>query len=160
MNRRHDARRQRRSHKSSALAHHAEFFSQERLGRGRSKTNYYARADCRNFCLEPRRAGLNFRVARLFVDSPLASLIGSPVEMLYCIRGVNVGFVDSSDSERFIQKFPGGADKWMAGEVFFVAGLLADQHHQRRRGTFAKNCLCCPLPKITTSTICGRTSKI
>jgi hypothetical protein len=102
---------------------------------------------------------LNFRVSRLFVNSPLASLIGRPIEMLYCIRDVNVGFVDSRDDKRFVQKFPGGANKWMTGEVFFVAGLLADQHHRRGRGALAKDCLGSSFPQIATATISGGTSQ-
>ena len=59
--------------------------------------------------------------------------------MLHCIGDVdfvagNFGFVQST-----IQNLPRRADKRLAGEVFLVARLLADQHDGRVSRAFTEN---------------------
>jgi hypothetical protein len=47
------------------------------------------------------------------------------------IRDIRVGSVNTRGFQRLIEYAPGGADKWLALEVFVVAGLLADEDHSR-----------------------------
>ena len=50
--------------------------------------------------------------------------------------------------ERLVEQRAGGADEGMAAQVFFVAGLLADEHHRRRRLALAEDGLRGVLPEV------------
>jgi hypothetical protein len=73
---------------------------------------------------------------------------GLPLEMLDGVGYVNFFAVDAGFYERAIEQFACGADERFTGEIFLVAGLLADEHELTVRGTFAENGLRAELPEI------------
>lgn len=65
-----------------------------------------------------------------FVEASLtADTTGSPLEVLDRVRDVDRPAIDPRLHQRGIEQLPGGADEWLAGDVFLVARLLADQQH-------------------------------
>jgi hypothetical protein len=52
---------------------------------------------------------------------------------------------NSRVGQRPVENATGGADERLARKIFFVAGLLADQHHVGRSAPLARHCLGCVL---------------
>jgi len=48
--------------------------------------------------------------------------------MLDRVGNVDVPTRNSGSDKGFVQYFSCGSDEWVARDVFFVSGLLADQH--------------------------------
>src|SRR6185503_543503 len=103
---------------------------------------------CFNLRIQPWPAGLNLRVARLLVDSPLAALVRSPVEMLHSVGHVHFGAVDSCCGESLVENSSRRANEGMAAKVFLVTGLLADQHDGGSLCSFSENGLRGMLVKV------------
>ena len=72
-----------------------------------------------------RQAAIS-RGVRLLVDAPLAARL--PLEVLHDVGDVDGGAIDAGLRERAVEQLAGRADERMAGEIFRVARLLADQH--------------------------------
>jgi len=155
----HDSGSQWRRNKPSALASDAEFFSQESLRSGSSQANDHLRTRKGNFRFQPGTARLNFRLARPFVNAPLSVLVASPVEVLYHVGYIDPVSVDSGCRERLIENSSCGPNERMASQIFFVAGLLADEHHRSVRSTFSEYGLSSPGPEIAALAMFGRFAK-
>ena len=82
--------------------------------------------DCRNFPLIPLPAGLDLRRCRFLVQADLSAR--HKFEMLHRVGDVDLVAIDAGFGQRTVEHLAGRADEGMAGEVFLVAGLLADQH--------------------------------
>jgi hypothetical protein len=65
-----------------------------------------------------------------------------PLEMLDCVRDVDVGALQPRFVERFIEQCAGRSDKRPALQVFRIAWLFADQHDRRATRPFAADGLC------------------
>ena len=59
--------------------------------------------------------------------------------MLHRIGDIDLAAVDAGFLQRAIEHLPGGTDERLAGEVFLVAGLLADQHDRGVLRAFAEH---------------------
>ena len=77
-------------HESSPLARDTKGFPEQGLRRTGAKTNQHFGPYHLQLSIKPRTAGFDLRVARLFVDSPLAALSGDLFEMLDHIRDVDL----------------------------------------------------------------------
>jgi hypothetical protein len=95
--------------------------------------------------------GIDFQLARLLVDASLAA--GLPLEVLDCIGDVSRLAVDRRIRQRTIEEPAGRADKRFAGEVFLIAGLLADEHDVRRLTSGTEHGLRGVLPQRTVATV-------
>jgi hypothetical protein len=90
-----------------------------------------------NFGLEPWEAGLDFDRSRFAVNPP-----GSPrhpFEMLHDIGYVCTTPIDAGLDEAAVEQLARRADKGVAGSVFGIARLLANQHDSRTLRAFAKD---------------------
>jgi len=136
--------------RSSAVSGHAEVFSKQSLRGARSQTNKNFRANSFEFSFKPGATGLDLRLARFLVNAPLSSLRSLPFEMLYHVGDVDVGTIDASFDQGFVEQASCGSDEGMAGLVFAVAGLLSHEHDLRFRGPFAEYGLGCIPPKVAS----------
>src|SRR5688572_3217463 len=91
----------------------------------------------RDLGIEPGTASTNFTGFRLGVNAALPSWF--PFEMFNGVRNVGARTVDAGLLERIVQDAPCRPNERVSGEVFIVAGLLADKHHLGHRGAFAEN---------------------
>ena len=82
--------------------------------------------------------------ARLLVDSSLAARL--PVEVLHRIGQIDGCSIDAGLGERVIEHAACRPDKRVAGEIFVVAGLLADEHDGGAPGP-SPNTACVALAK-------------
>jgi len=138
---------ERRFHELTALNGDAKFRADHGLGRGRSEADDGARLDDIDFGLQPRHAGIDLDRVRLFVNAPFAARL--PLEVLHDIRDVDLRAIDACFFERFVEQSAGRTDEGTSGEIFFVARLLADEHHRRRLLSFAENGLRCAFVQVT-----------
>src|SRR5262249_20251040 len=79
------------------------------------------------FDVEPDAAALDLVGVRTLVQAPLAAHL--VLEVLDGIGDEGIRPLDPRFRQRPVENPPGGADERLAGKVFLVAGLLADQHH-------------------------------
>ena len=131
MHRCHHGRREWRIFDLSALTSHAEFAPQQRLRCRRTEADENMRLHHPKFSVEPGAASMNFGVSRLFVNAFLSSLSSHPFEMLNDIRQENVRPFNSCFFQCLVEQSAGRTDKRMAGQVFLIAGLFADEHDPR-----------------------------
>src|SRR5262249_16322003 len=73
------------------------------------------------------------------VQPPLAAHF--VLEVLHRVGDENLGPRNPRIRQRPVENAPGGADEGLAGEVFLVAGLLADQHDVGGFAPLARYCL-------------------
>src|SRR5579863_453936 len=144
----------------SALSANAEGSSEQRLRCCCPQADKNFRLYHPQFGVEPRTAGLNLRVARLFVNAPLAAFRWCPLEMLDHIRYVHFSAVDSSLLQRLIQELAGRTNKGMASPVFLITGLLAHEHDLCPCGPFAEHGLCSVLPEVTGFAVGGSLAQL
>ena len=108
-----------------------------RLGDGERSTEHAAggggaerhdrrRPHDRALDLEPDLAAIDLVDVGALVQPPLAAHL--VLEMLDRVGDENVGSVNSGFRERPVEHVPGRTDKRLAGQIFFVPGLLAHQH--------------------------------
>jgi len=64
------------------------------------------------------------------------------------LRAINAGF-----DQRVIKQTAGGADERFAGQIFFVAGLFADEDNLGAPRAFAEDGLGAAFPKVAAFTI-------
>jgi len=82
------------------------------------------------------------------MEPPFASLF--KLEMLDGIGDITLRAIDVCFLQARVEQPAGGADKWMALQVFVIAGLFADKHDARIVSALAKNQLGGILVKIAT----------
>jgi hypothetical protein len=75
--------------------------------------------------------------------------------MLYRVGDVNLRTVDAGLFQRAVEHLPRRSDERLAGEVFLVAGLLADQHDPGLLRAFAEHGLRRAFPEMTGAAIGG-----
>ena len=80
------------------------------------------------------------------MDSPFAARL--PFEVFDDVGDVGAAAVDARFLERMRQNAPGRPDERMASQIFFVAGLFADEHHIGVGLAFSKYCLRAFAPEI------------
>jgi hypothetical protein len=122
--------------------------AEQRLRRSGAEADQDSGRDDLDFGLEPRIAGLSLSPARLLVNAALAAR--DPFEMLHGVGEVRVRPCDVRCPERLVEQPTGWTDERSASSVFLITGLLADQHHQRVRRTFAENRLRAALVEIAS----------
>src|SRR5581483_5725678 len=137
MHRREHERRERRGHERAPLRRHLELPPEQRLRRRRPKTDDRARFHELNFRIEPRTARRDLRRVRFLVNAALAARL--PFEMLDDVGDVDRRAIDAGVDERAIEQLAGRADERVAGEVFLIARLLADQHQLGLACAFAEH---------------------
>src|SRR5437588_10083778 len=111
------------------------------------------RFHCIQLCVQPRTAGVNLRIARLLVNTSLASFGGRPLEVFYNSCDVNLSAVDACLNQSLIQQLSRRSDKRMPRKILLIAGLLAHEHDRSVGRTLAENCLCRVLPQVTSPAI-------
>src|SRR3954470_12464227 len=154
VHRRRDPRRQWRGDERAPLLRDPEAASEQRLRRGRAEQHQHARLHERDFRLEPRTAGGNFRTVRLRMNAALAARL--PLEMLYDVRDVDDPTIDAGLDERTIEQLSSRADERMACEILRIARLLAHHHHFGAARTFTEYRLCPTLVQVTRLTAARR----
>ena len=87
----------------------------------------------------------------LLVDAALAARL--PLEVLHHIGDVDGRAIDPSFGERLVEQLPGRADERMTGQVFLIAGLLADEHQPRARRALAEHRLRAELVEVARLTV-------
>ena len=81
------------------------------------------------FAVDPPAAMVDLGVVRRLVDAPLAARL--VFEMLHRVGDVDARAVDAGFGERAVEHLPGRSDEGLAGQIFLIARLLADEHHRR-----------------------------
>jgi hypothetical protein len=76
--------------------------------------------------------------------------------MLHGVGEVRVRPRDVRCPERLVEKPTGWTDERPASSIFLITGLLADQHQQRVRRTFAEDRLCAALVEIASGAAGGQ----
>jgi hypothetical protein len=104
------------------------------------------RLDVRQFLVEPVVAGLDLALRRGLVQAPLAARL--PLEMLDGVGDVDGVAVDAGLGADTVEQLAGRPDEGLAGQVFLVARLLADEHDLRLLRAFAGNGLGRELPQF------------
>ena len=111
-----------------------------------------------DFGEEPGTAGGDFAGVGLFMESAFSG--GFPFEMFDGVGDVGFGAIDASFFKGFVEHPAGGADEGFAFEVFFVAGLFADENNARVFGAFAEDRLGAGFPEGTGFALPGCGSEL
>jgi hypothetical protein len=111
--------------------------------RGGAERHNGGRLDDRALGLEPDLAALDLIRVRALVQPPLAAHL--VLEMLDCVGDEGGVAGNAGVFQRLIEDPSGRPDEWLAGKVFLVARLLADQHEMRVPAALAGNGLRCML---------------
>ena len=82
------------------------------------------------------------------MDAALTALGRRPLEMLYNIRQINLGAINTCVGQRLIQKLPRRSDGGLSCAVFLVSGLFADEPDFGILVALSEHCLRRVLPKI------------
>src|SRR5262245_9528845 len=104
---------------------------------GRPHRHDRGRLHDRAFLLEPPPAALDLVGIRTLVQAPLAAHL--EFEMLDRVGDESIAARNAGLFERLIEDPPGRTHERLAGEVFLVAGLLADQHEPGAGAPFPRN---------------------
>jgi hypothetical protein len=121
-----DERREGRRKRLRAIACHLGVRPDHRLGRRGAKRDDRPRLDIRDLGIEPHATRLDFAVARLLVNPPLAARL--PLEVLHHVGEIHIAEIDAGILERVTQQLAGWTDERFAFEIFSIARLLADEH--------------------------------
>src|SRR3981081_1282686 len=70
-------------------------------------------------------------------------------EMFYRVGDVDFPAVNAAFFHAAVERQPCRSHEWLAGKVFLVAGLFADQHHLGMLRAFAEYGLCRVFPEMT-----------
>jgi hypothetical protein len=119
-----------------ALFKQPVLFADHSARRRGAETNNNLGPNASQFRPKPRLAGNNFGIGWLFVDTPLAAFF--ELEMLHRIRDVDIRAINSSLFQCPAQQSACRTHEGMAGTIFLVAGLFADQDDASRGWTFPK----------------------
>jgi hypothetical protein len=93
------------------------------------------RANDRSFAIEPPATSLDLIGIRAFVQAALAA--GLELEVFDRIGHECGPSVDAGLGDRAIENATRRADERQPGQIFIIAGLLADEHHARAGGTLS-----------------------
>ena len=100
--------------------------AEDSAGGGRTQTNDQSRAEQRELAVEPLMTRLDLELVRLLVDAALAARLS--LEVFDGVRNVGGLAIDGRVGQCAVEEFSGGADERLAGAVFLVTRLLADEH--------------------------------
>src|SRR4051794_2917812 len=78
-----------------------------------------------------------------------------PFEMLHGVSHVDVAAIDARFFERAIEQLAGGPDERLSGEIFLVAGLLAEEQQLRAFRSFAEDGLRSTFVEMTSGARLG-----
>ena len=120
----------------------------QRLGGRCAKRDDEIRFDPGEFAIQPEAAGPHFAGIRPLVQAALAARL--EFEMLHRVGDVSAGPVEAGFFQCFVEYLSRRSNEWLAGEVFLVARLFADEHHRRIARAFAEHGLCCVPEQRTT----------
>ena len=120
------------------------------------QTDHHAWANDRNFGVQPGSARFNLRIARLLVNAPFPTIVPSPAEMFDHVGDIHFRSGDPCGFESLIENPACGANKGVACQIFFVAGLFADEHYRSAFRSLSEHGLRGLLPEITTFATFGR----
>src|ERR1700730_10302484 len=151
----HDEGSERGIDELSALTHYAEGSSQQRLRGGRTQAPQNLRLYRPQFSVKPRTTGVDFRVARLFVNALLSPNCGDPLEMFHHIGQIHLRALEPDLFQSPVEKLSSRSHKKMPGAVFLISRLLADEHDLCLRRTFAKHGLRSCLPQVAGLAVAG-----
>src|SRR5687768_9330609 len=125
-----------------------EFWPKQCLScRGAEGHNNF-RFDHGDLGLEPGTTSRDFLGVGFLVDATFATRL--PLKMFDNIGDIRLAAIDAGFFERFIKEPAGGTDEGFACEVFFIAGLLTDEHRNCATRAFTKNCLRTSFPEIAS----------
>src|SRR6266496_6851957 len=119
MERGDNLRRDRARGDGAVLLHQLELRPEDRLRRRRAETDQHRWLDRAQLRFEPWPAGFDLRSARLLVNPSFAA--GLPLEVLHCIRDVDLIAWDTRIVERLIEQCPGRADERFALPILLIA---------------------------------------
>ena len=153
MNSRHHERRESRWDERASMRRHLELRVDHRLRRCGAETDDHTRPHERNFGIEPRATRCNLGRVWFLVDPALAARL--PLEMLDDVGDVGLFAIYPGVFERIVEKLAGRTNKRFAGQIFFVARLLADKQDGRASRAFAENGLRAAFPEVASLAISG-----
>jgi hypothetical protein len=122
---RHQERRRAFENAPSA-PHDRDCPSRDRGRAGGSERHEQPRANNLDLLLEPPLARLDLTRVGLLVKTSLAPRF--VLEVLYCIRQVELAAIDAGACEGLVEEAPGRPDERPPADILLVAGLLADEH--------------------------------
>src|SRR6266498_3008750 len=140
-------------YKLSTLFGYAKFWAEQCLSCGGAENHNYLWLNKCDLGLEPGTASRNFLSVRFFVDAAFATRL--PLEMFDNISDVSLRAVDAGFFQGVIEQATGGTNEWMASEIFFIAGLFADEHDHRAAAPFAEDGLRASFPEVAGFAIGG-----
>ncbi len=154
MNRRKHPRRKFGRQHLAAFARDSKRRTENRLRCRRTHSYNQLWLDQPQLRFHPRAAGCD--LARVWFLMNPAFPARLPLKMFHCVRDINLRSINSGFFERLIHDFPSWPYKWLTGDVFVIARLLANQHDRCALGTFAKHSLRGALVKVTRFAILRR----
>ena len=128
-----------------------EFGSEYGLGGGGSEEDEGFGLDEFQLCLQPWATRFDLAPVWLLVEA--AGSLRDPLEVFDGVRYVDVFPLDSGGFKRLVEDASGWPDEGVAGEVFFVAGLFADEHDAGFLGTLSKDGLGAKAPEMTGTAV-------
>src|SRR5690349_2465626 len=153
MNGRHYVRRERRFDELAAWFGDAKLWTEKWLGGRSAERDDHLGFDQRELGLEPGTTSGNLSRIRFLVNAAFATRL--PFEMFDDVGDVGLFAIDAGISERIVEKLAGRTNERFAGQIFFVAGLLADKQYVRASRAFAENGLRSFFPEIAGFAIGG-----
>src|SRR6266542_4239548 len=153
MNGSHYVRSKSGFYKFSTSFGNAEFWAEQRLSCGGAEDYNYLWLNKRDLGFEPGTASRNFLSVRFFMDAAFAARL--PLKMFDNISDVSLRAVDAGFFQGVIEQATGGTNEWMSGEIFFIAGLFADEHDYRAAAPFAEDGLRTAFPEVAGFAIGG-----
>jgi len=112
---------------------------------GRTETNDQCRAEQLELAFEPLMTRADLQLVRLLVDPPLAAQL--ELEVLDRVRDIRRLAVDGCIGQSTVEELAGRSDERLAGAIFLVAGLLADQQDAGPLATHPEHGLRCVFPE-------------
>src|SRR5688500_15093634 len=152
MNSKRDEGRERGGKELTPIACDSRGRSEQRACGSGAECHYHLRFYGFDLLIKPHPAREYLFAIRLLVNSALAARL--PLEMFNRVRQVNLSRIEAGFDERLAQQLPRWTDERFAGEVFLIAGLLADEHETRAWWTLAEHGLSAAFPKVAPSATC------
>src|SRR5271163_4560581 len=120
----------------AALARQDERSAHQRERGGRAESHHELGLQHVELEIEPPPTGLNLAAVRSLVKTSFAARL--VLEVLDRVGEIDRSAVQPDFGQRAVEHLARGSDKWPAGDILLVAGLLAGHHHRRGRGTLSK----------------------
>ena len=137
----------------AALFGDAKLWTKKSLGRCGPECDYDFRFDECDLGFEPGMTSGDLDSVWFLVDPALAARL--PLEMLDDVGDVGLFAIYPGVFERIVEKLAGRTNKRFAGQIFFVARLLADKQDGRASRAFAENGLRAAFPEVASLAISG-----